>query len=36
MTRMDHLPIWRDASRLLAVIEDAVRNFPSYPEAHAS
>ncbi|HEB87395.1 MAG TPA: four helix bundle protein [Gammaproteobacteria bacterium] len=30
MARMDHLPIWRDANRLLVVIEEAVRRFPRY------
>jgi len=30
MARLDHLPIWRDANRLLVVIEEAVRRFPRY------
>ena len=30
MARVDHLPIWRDANRLLVVIEEAVRRFPRY------
>ena len=25
-----HLPIWRDAQRLLVVVEDALRRFPRY------
>ena len=30
MAHMDHLPIWRDANRLLVIIEEAVRHFPRY------
>lgn len=30
MARYEHLPIWRDANRLLVVIEEAVRGFPRY------
>ena len=30
MAQLDHLPIWRDANRLLVVIEEAVRQFPRY------
>ncbi len=28
MARYQHLPIWRDANRLLLVVEQAVRDFP--------
>ncbi len=30
MARYQHLPIWRDANRLLILIEQAVRGFPRY------
>lgn len=30
MARYQHLPIWRDANRLLPVVEQAVRSFPRY------
>jgi len=30
MARYEHLPIWRDATRLLILIEEAVRRFPRY------
>lgn len=30
MPRMDCLPIWHDANRLLLIIEEAVRWFPRY------
>jgi hypothetical protein len=30
MGRVSHLPIWRDATRLLVAIEQAVRAFPRY------
>jgi hypothetical protein len=30
MRHLNHLPIWRDANRLLLAIEQAVRQFPRY------
>jgi hypothetical protein len=30
MSRYDHLPLWRDASRLTVQLEHAVRGFPRY------
>jgi hypothetical protein len=30
MRHLNHLPIWRDANRLLVAIEQAVRRFPRY------
>ena len=30
MARYEHLPIWRDAMRLLVLVEEAVRRFPRY------
>ncbi|WP_295401492.1 four helix bundle protein [uncultured Thiocystis sp.] len=30
MNHLNHLPIWRDANRLLLAIEQAVRQFPRY------
>lgn len=30
MARYEHLPIWRDAVRLVTVLEEAVRGFPRY------
>lgn len=30
MTRYDHLPIWKDATRLAVLLEGAVRRFPRY------
>jgi hypothetical protein len=30
MTRYDHLPIWKDATRFAALLEGAVRRFPRY------
>jgi hypothetical protein len=30
MAGLNHLPIWRDATRLLLAIEQAVRGFPRY------
>lgn len=30
MQHLNHLPIWRDANRLLLAIEQAVRPFPRY------
>src|SRR5437762_4048574 len=30
MARYDHLPIWKDATRLAVVLEEAVRRFPRY------
>jgi hypothetical protein len=30
MARYEHLPLWRDATRLAVVIEEAVRGFPRY------
>jgi len=30
MRHLNHLPIWRDANRLLLTIEQAVRGFPRY------
>ena len=30
MRYLNHLPIWRDANRLLLAIEQAVRQFPRY------
>ena len=30
MARYEHLPIWRDAVRLVVLIEEAVRRFPRY------
>ena len=30
MQHLNHLPIWRDANRLLLAIEEAVREFPRY------
>ena len=30
MRHLNHLPIWRDANRLLLAIEQAVRVFPTY------
>ncbi|QVL49252.1 MAG: four helix bundle protein [Thiocapsa sp.] len=30
MQQLNHLPIWRDANRLLLGIEQAVRQFPRY------
>jgi hypothetical protein len=30
MTRYDHLPIWKGATRLAVVLEEAVRRFPRY------
>jgi len=30
MARYQHLPIWRDANRLLVLLEQAVRGFPRY------
>ncbi len=30
MARYQHLPIWRDANRLLILIEQTVRGFPRY------
>ncbi len=30
MRHLNHLPIWRDANRLLLAIEQAVRGFPRY------
>ena len=30
MSYLNHLPIWRDANRLLLAIEQAVRGFPRY------
>ncbi len=34
MARYDPLPIWRDASQRLIVIEDAVRCFSRYHSRH--
>jgi len=30
VARYDHLPLWRDAQRLLVALEEAVRGFPRY------
>ena len=30
MARYDHLPIWKDATRLAVVLEEAMRRFPRY------
>jgi len=30
MKHLNHLPVWRDATRLLLEIEQAVREFPRY------
>ena len=30
MRQLSHLPIWRDANRLLVAVEEAVRAFPRY------
>jgi hypothetical protein len=30
MTRYDRLPIWKDATRLAVLLEEAVRGFPRY------
>ncbi|MGH8476247.1 MAG: four helix bundle protein [Methylococcales bacterium] len=30
MARYEHLPIWRDATRLLLVLEQSVKQFPRY------
>ncbi len=30
MTRYDRLPIWKDATRIAVLLEEAVRRFPRY------
>lgn len=30
MARYEHLPLWRDAQRLILLLEQAVRGFPRY------